>query len=85
VTKPNTPKLNAEEEKIKNETKETIEHAEALYEHVKGKASEIYDESKKTVCDAHENIKECTDSLVKHVREKPISSLLIAGGIGFIL
>lgn len=85
MAKSNTPKLNLDDEKIKNETQETLEQAEALYEHVKGKANEMYEEGKKTVCDAHESIKDCTDNLVKHVREKPLSSLLIAGGIGFIL
>lgn len=94
MDKPKTPKLTTEEERIlgngktgqderiKKEKDETLEHAEALYHQVKNKASDIYEH---TVCEAHDHIKHHTDNLVKHVHEKPLSSLLIAGGIGFIL
>jgi ElaB/YqjD/DUF883 family membrane-anchored ribosome-binding protein len=85
MTKSNTPKLNPDDEKVKKEAKETVDHAEALYEQVKGRANEMYEEGKKSVSHAHDSIKECTDGVIKHVREKPIASLLIAGGIGFIL
>lgn len=82
----NSPKLSSKDEsrdeKIKKEKDQTLEHAEALYKHVKGKANDIYED---TVCEAHDQIKQHTDNLVKHVQKKPLSSLLIAGGIGFIL
>lgn len=85
MDKKNTPKLNPDENKLKKEVEEGIEHADALYKQVKDKASEFYEESKKTVYDAQDNLKEYTDKLVQHVKEKPLTSLLIAGCVGFIL
>jgi ElaB/YqjD/DUF883 family membrane-anchored ribosome-binding protein len=76
------PKLGSRNAKIKKEKDETIEHAEKLYKHVKGKANDIYEH---TVYEAQDHIKQHTDNLIKHVQEKPLSSLLIAGGLGFIL
>ncbi|MBA3536125.1 MAG: hypothetical protein H0T84_05880 [Tatlockia sp.] len=77
-----TPKLSTRNSKIKKEKDQTIEHAEKLYKHVKGKATDLYEHS---VYEAQDHIKEHTDNLIQHVQEKPLSSLLIAGGIGFIL
>lgn len=85
MDKKNTPKLNVVGDKIKKEAEESLEHADALYKHVKEKANEFYEESKKTVCHAQDSVKECTDNLVQHVKEKPLTSLLIAGCIGFII
>ncbi|MBA2711077.1 MAG: hypothetical protein H0U57_10865 [Tatlockia sp.] len=94
MEKSKTPKLSGQDEitskngksgqdeKIKHERDETLEHADALYKQVKNKACDIYEN---TVCEAHDQLKHHTDSLVKHVQEKPLSSLLIAGGVGFIL
>ena len=79
------PKLDAEDEKIKKEKDETLEHAEALYRHVKNKANALYDDSIHSVHDAQEHLKQQRDNLAQHVREKPLTSLLIAGGIGFII
>ncbi|KTD36342.1 hypothetical protein Lnau_1326 [Legionella nautarum] len=85
MSKSNTPKLNSEEDKVKQSLEEGIEQVDAKYKHAKDKANELYEEGKQAVCDAQDCLKEYTDNLVKHVKEKPLTSLLIAGGIGFIL
>ena len=80
------PKLSSvEREKAKHLEEACKKQADEICESMTDKATKFYAESKKTVADAQESIKEYTDNLVKHVREKPLSSLLIAGGIGFIL
>ena len=85
VSKSNTPKLDTEEEKIKETASESIDQVDAVYKQVKEKANDLYTEGKRTVCEAHDYLNEYADDLVKHVKEKPLTSLLIAGGIGFIL
>lgn len=64
---------------------ESKEKAESLYEQTKHKANQLYDEGVKTFCDAEEHLKMYANDLVKSVKEKPLTSLLIAGGIGFII
>ncbi len=64
--------------------------------HVKEAASELLNESKKwanemreeglhKITEAEEDIKEYSDQLLKKVQENPLASVLIAGGIGFLL
>jgi len=48
-------------------------------------AGEIYETNAKKVAEAQENLKEYSDQLVDKVRENPVTSVLIAGGIGFLL
>lgn len=69
-----TPKLN-----------DGKEQAEELYHHVRDKAHEMYEEGKKGVCEVEEHIKEYADDIIGYIKEKPVTSVLIAGGIGFIL
>lgn len=78
MNKEHTPKLNREEEKIRKEFNECVKHADELYHEVKNKANQ-------TVYDAQANLKEYGDNLAHFVREKPLMSVLIAGGIGFIV
>ena len=78
-------KLENEKHKIEQSFADSKDKVEDFYHHTKDKASELYDEGKKKICDAQNKIKECSDELIKHVKEKPLTSLLIAGGIGFIL
>lgn len=85
MNEPNTPKLDPQAEKLKNSVDKGIDKADALYKQVKDKAQEYYEEGKHSVCEAQECVKEYTDELIHHVKEKPLSSLLIAGSIGFIL
>ncbi len=64
--------------------------------HVREAASELLNESKKwanemreeglhKVSEAEEDIKVYSDQLLKKVQENPLASVLIAGGIGFLL
>lgn len=85
MNKLNAAKSTTRDAKIQKEKDETLEHAEALYKHVKGKANDIYKDGKHSVAELQDQLKHQTDHLIQHVREKPLSSLLIAGGIGFIL
>jgi ElaB/YqjD/DUF883 family membrane-anchored ribosome-binding protein len=48
-------------------------------------AQELYDEGLHKVNDVQDHTKEYTDELIKKVREKPLASLLIAAGVGFLL
>ncbi|MBA2655915.1 MAG: hypothetical protein H0U70_02910 [Tatlockia sp.] len=85
MNNPNTPRFDATNEKIRDEKDKTLEHADALYQQVKSKANEMYEGGKQTVSEAQDQLKHQTENLAEHVREKPLASLLIAGGIGFIL
>lgn len=64
--------------------------------HIEAAASELLDESKKRVHDLYEegkhkadeveeNIKEYSDQLMKKIQKNPLASVLIAGGIGYLL
>lgn len=64
--------------------------------HVGDAASELLNESKKfanevyvdglnKVSEAEDQMKEYSDILLKKVQENPLTSVLIAGGIGFLL
>lgn len=47
--------------------------------------NEFYEEGKNKAYEIEENIKDNTDQFVKKIQENPIASVLIAGGIGFLL
>jgi ElaB/YqjD/DUF883 family membrane-anchored ribosome-binding protein len=59
--------------------------ASTLLNDSKRVASELYEEGKNRVSEAQNNIKEYSDQIARRVNEKPLMSLLIAGGIGFLL
>lgn len=48
-------------------------------------ANALYAEGVNKVNDAEESIKEYSDELLKKVQQNPLTSVLIAGGIGFLL
>lgn len=48
-------------------------------------AHELYREGLNQVNEVEDNVKEYSDALLKKVQENPLASVLIAGGIGFIL
>jgi ElaB/YqjD/DUF883 family membrane-anchored ribosome-binding protein len=58
---------------------------EKHYEQIKNTASEYLEEAQSTFSAAQETLKEYTEELSEHVKENPLVSVLIAGGIGFIL
>jgi ElaB/YqjD/DUF883 family membrane-anchored ribosome-binding protein len=51
----------------------------------KKKVNEFYEEGKNKAYEVEENIKDNTDKLVRKIQENPLASVLIAGGIGFLL
>lgn len=61
------------------------EAAENLVHESKKWAHEMQQEGMKKVCQAEENIKECSDQLLRKVQENPLASVLIASGVGFLL
>ncbi|MDR3501222.1 MAG: hypothetical protein P4L79_01390 [Legionella sp.] len=48
-------------------------------------ANEVREEGIQRACQAEENLKECSDELLKKVQQNPLTAVLMAGGIGFLL
>ncbi|KTD24538.1 MULTISPECIES: hypothetical protein [Legionella] len=64
---------------------EIAEQADHVYHEAKKLGEQIYDEGKHRFDELHENVKGHTDKIAHKVHESPLSSLLMAAGIGFIL
>ncbi len=47
--------------------------------------NELYEDGLKKVSNAEDNIKEYSDELLVKVKENPLTSVLIAAGVGFLL
>ena len=62
-----------------------VEKAGAAYEQVKESVSDLLDESKKKISEVQGSLHEYSDELTAFVRTKPLTSILIAGGVGFII
>ena len=66
--------------------KEHIEEtASQILEEGKKRASELYEEGIKKVTQVETNIEESADNLVQKIKANPLASVLIAGGIGYLL
>ena len=61
------------------------EAATELLEEGRKLANELYEGGLHKVQNAEDSVKEYSDELVKKVKEKPLTSLLIAAGVGYIL
>lgn len=70
---------------ISDQKAQVNEAAVNLLNEGKKMANELYNEGLNKVCEAEDHMKEYSEHLVKKVKENPISSVLIAGGIGFLL
>ncbi|HRD68642.1 MAG TPA: hypothetical protein PK657_00710 [Legionella sp.] len=68
-----------------NQKSHVSEAASELLKEGKKLASELYNEGMHKVTDVEENMKEYSDKLMLKVKENPLTSVLIAGGIGFLL
>jgi ElaB/YqjD/DUF883 family membrane-anchored ribosome-binding protein len=81
--------LTREKEKIARTIKKEYENgkgkAEHLYQQTKDKAGELLDEGRHQIESAEEHLKMYSEQVIKAIKEKPLTSLLIAGGIGFII
>lgn len=61
------------------------EAASDLLKEGKKWANDVRDEGMHKVNQAEDSIRECSDQLLRKVQENPLASVLIAGGIGFLL
>ena len=58
---------------------------ESMAHTVKDTASDLYAEGRKKISHLNDCVGEYGDEFVKTVRNKPLTSLLIAGAVGFLL
>ncbi|MBA2652301.1 MAG: DUF883 family protein [Tatlockia sp.] len=78
---------------LKNEAKnkgkdlynEGKNEAESLASHLAESASNLYEEGKKKVNSIEDKVCDYSDELITKVKDQPLTSLLIAGGVGFLL
>ena len=61
------------------------EAAAELYQDSQKLAHELYDEGLSKLEEAQGQFKEQSEELLQKVKDNPLASILIAGGIGFIL
>lgn len=61
------------------------EAANELLRESKKLAHELYEEGLGKVGDAQKNIKTHSDQVLKKVRKNPMTSVLVAAGVGFLL
>jgi ElaB/YqjD/DUF883 family membrane-anchored ribosome-binding protein len=61
------------------------EEANDLLKHGKKFAGRLYDEGMDKVGEASDEIHEYSDELVKKIRRNPLTSLVIAAGVGFLI
>jgi ElaB/YqjD/DUF883 family membrane-anchored ribosome-binding protein len=59
--------------------------ANELLSESKKLANELYEEGLNKLTEAEQQLKDYSEHLINKVQEKPLSTLLIAGGIGFLL
>lgn len=48
-------------------------------------ANEIYEDGRTKLTEAEEQLKDYSDQLIRKIQDKPLTSLLIAGGVGFLI
>ncbi|MCE0724511.1 MULTISPECIES: hypothetical protein [Legionella] len=72
-----------------NRTYTPKEHLEAaasqLLTEGKKKVNQLYKEGVNKANEVEGNVKEYSDSIVKKIQDNPLASVLVAGGIGFLL
>jgi ElaB/YqjD/DUF883 family membrane-anchored ribosome-binding protein len=64
---------------------ELMDSASELFCEGKNKAHELYDEGVQKVSETQKTVNEYSDEFVKKVKENPVTSVLIAAGVGYIL
>ncbi|KTD74206.1 hypothetical protein [Legionella tucsonensis] len=74
---------------MKNRAYTPKEHLEAaasqLLTEGKKKVNQLYEDGVNKANEVEENLKEQSDHLLKKIQKNPLASVLIAGGIGFLL
>ena len=61
------------------------ERIEEVGERIKDKTQELFEEGREKLASLEHSIAECEEEFINKVRERPVTSLLIAAGIGFLL
>ena len=69
----------------RNQKSDVRAAASDLLDEGKKLANEVREEGMNMVNEAEDNLKEYSDHLLKKIQENPLASVLIAGGIGFLL
>lgn len=69
----------------KKKTRQAQEDIDEQYQRLRESASELFEEGKKKISETQDILKEYPEHLIKNIQKNPITSVLIAGGIGFIL
>lgn len=64
---------------------EIKDRTEAKAHDIKESVQEMYEGSRKKMNNLQDCVSDYSDELIKTVKDKPLTSILIAGGIGFIL
>lgn len=72
-------------EDAKNKANELYDKGKEKAELFADEATHLYEEGKRKVTDLEESVCQHTDELISKVKENPLTSLLIAGGIGYLL
>lgn len=73
------------EKKVNEAIEKGEEKTQDFYQQAKVAAGEIYQEGRKIVNETKDYLHTNSDEIINAVREKPLSALLIASGVGFIL
>lgn len=75
----------AAKEKATETYNEARDKVDSLADQVKDTVSDLYEGGKAKLSGMEECIEGCTNEMIQKVKQKPLTSLLIAGGIGFII
>ena len=81
----NRKQSNIKNETIRNSKAQVGDAANDLLAESKKLANEIYEEGLNRITEAEQQIKDYSEQLINKIQEKPLTSILIAGGIGFLL
>ncbi|MBA2648948.1 MAG: DUF883 domain-containing protein [Legionella sp.] len=58
---------------------------ESMTEHLKSKASELYEDGKHKMHDLEHSLSDYSQELMQLIKNQPLTSVLIAGAAGFLL
>ncbi|MBA2657902.1 MAG: DUF883 family protein [Tatlockia sp.] len=71
--------------KAKDLYNEGKNEVESLTSQLANNACNLYEEGKKKINQIEDKVSDYSDELITKVKEQPLSSLLVAGGVGFLL
>jgi ElaB/YqjD/DUF883 family membrane-anchored ribosome-binding protein len=72
-------------EKISESYYDTIAKTDDVLDQISDTASDLYQSGQVKLNQAEDYIEECVSRVAHSVKKKPLTSLLIAGGIGYLL